>query len=267
MGGNPFGDIFSEMFGGRSPFGGGFDFGFGGGQRQPQRKKSEMPIDGKDRRFVLNVTLEESYYGCQKEFKIKKLDTCHKCKGFGGTVGDCPICHGTGMVTNTRGNMIMNTTCPTCGGRGFVITEKCVNCNGEGFTSAVEEKKINIPKGCPTGLRMRLADYGMPGINGGHNGNLYIDIEVEDDPKFTRVNDDLVTMERINYTDAINGNTIVLKMWKDDLNITIPKCYTFEEPLIIPGKGFNGGNLKVFIQPKVPKRTLTIEETAQLMEL
>ena len=226
-----------------------------------------MPIDGRDLLLNIPITLEESYRGIIKEITVQKHTSCSHCKGFGGTVQDCPICHGTGMVTNTRGNMIMNTTCPTCSGKGYTIKERCDVCNGEGVTSTIEEKKINVPKGCPTGLRLRLANYGMPGINGGMNGNLYIDIEVEQDPKFTRMGDDIITMERINYSDAINGNTITIDLWGENIDLKIPYRYTFDEPLIIPNKGFNKGNLKVFIQPKVPKRTLTEEETAMLTKL
>ena len=283
MGGNPFGfggmeDIFGQFFGGRkttgNPFGG-FGFGnFNEGNGRAQRKKSQMPIDGKNRRLVLNISLRDSYFGIQKEFKINKLKVCNKCHGFGGTTQDCPICHGTGMVTNMHGNMIVNHSCPTCNGKGFVIKENCDECDSKGYTAIEETKKINIPQGCPDGTRMRLVGYGTPGINGGMTGNLYIDINVEEDPDFTRVNNDIVTLLRVNYSDAINGNTVTLNMWDKEFNINIPKCYDFKQPLIIPGQGFKinqnyvkNGDIMVFIQPKIPTRVLTEDETRILKQL
>lgn len=268
-GGNPFDDIFSQFFGGRrggSPFDG-FGFDFGGQQRQPQRKKSEMPIDGRDLLLNVPITLEESYRGVVKEITIKKHTTCSHCKGLGGTIQDCPICHGTGQVTNMHGNMFVTTTCNHCNGRGFTVKENCSYCNGNGVTSVEEDKKINIPVGVINGTKMRLINYGIPGINGGMNGNLYIILNIQKDEKFQRVNNDLITLERVNYTDAINGNTISVDLWGQNIVIKIPSRYSFDEPLIIPNKGFNGGDLKIFIQPKIPIRELTEEETNQLRKI
>lgn len=266
MGGNPFDDIFGQFFGGRG--GSPFEFNFGGGQRQPQRKKSEMPIDGKDLIMTIPITLEESYKGVQKEITLQKHTTCNHCHGYGGTIQDCPICHGTGMVTNMHGNMFVSSSCPTCSGKGFTVKDKCTYCNGIGVNSVQETKKINIPVGITTGTRMRLMGYGVPGINGGQTGNLYINIEVQDDPKFRRVGDDLVTVQRVNYSDIINGNVIEFKLWDKILHIKIPERYDFEEPLIIVNQGFNHkGELKIFIEPKVPKRTLTEAQTNILRQI
>lgn len=267
-GGSPFGsgrnpfDIFGDIFGG-NPFA-----GMGGFNRQQTyTKKSDMPQDGKDLAYQIDITLKDSYYGCQKEVQVKKFTLCDHCHGKGGQIEDCLICHGSGQMTQQQGNMFFSTTCSSCNGRGYKIKNKCSYCSGIGFTSITETKKINIPSNINNGTKMRLTNYGYPGINGGQNGDLYLIINILDDNKFTRVNNDLITLERIKYSDAINGNTITIDLWGQDINVKIPSLYNFEEPLIIPNKGFRGGNLKIFIQPKVPTRVLTEDETNRLKEI
>lgn len=268
-GGNPFGsgrnpfDIFGQMFGGGNPF-----EGMGGFNRARSNvKKSDMPADGKDIINKLNITLEECYKGATKEITIDNFTLCNHCHGKGGDTEDCPVCHGTGQMTRQQGNMFFSTTCGRCGGQGFIAKNRCSNCNGVGFTSTKETKKINIPPSIDNGTKMRLTNYGYPGINGGQHGDLYLIINILGDDKFTRLNNDLVTVQRISYSDAINGNTIPIDIWGQKVNIRIPSQYNFEEPLIIPGKGFRGGNLRIFIQPKVPSRVLTEDQTNRLKEL
>lgn len=264
MGGNPFGDIFSQFFGG----GMGGPFGQGGFNRNHSNvKKSDMPQDGEDIVINLTISLEDSYKGAQKDISVKKFSTCPHCHGYGGTTQDCDVCHGSGQMTRQQGNMFFSTTCSRCGGKGFITKDRCTNCNGIGFTYVIENKKINIPQSLPNNTKMRLTGYGYPGINGGQSGDLYIIVTVADDKKFTRVNNDLVTIQRVNFSDAINGNTITVDLWGQDVQVKIPTQYNWEEPLIIPNKGFRGGNLKIFIQPKVPTRTLTEDQTNRLKEI
>ena len=51
--------------------------------------------------------------------------------------------------------------------------------------------KARIPAGVDTGQKVRLAGKGMPGTNGGPSGDLFLEIEVDPDPVFTRQGRDL----------------------------------------------------------------------------
>ena len=71
-----------------------------GGRKQgggPQ-KKVVKPL-GK----VMEVTLEDLYNGCEKEFEIERHRICVKCNGVGGSdakaVVQCKGCKGKGMRT------------------------------------------------------------------------------------------------------------------------------------------------------------------------
>ena len=126
-----FGDIFGGHFGGF----GGFS-GFGGGSRGGRRVNR-----GSDLRVKVKLNLKEIATGVEKKIKVKKYVTCSKCHGSGAeddhSSKTCETCHGSGVVTRVAntilGQMQTQTTCPTCGGEGKIITKKCSECNGEGI--------------------------------------------------------------------------------------------------------------------------------------
>ena len=113
------GDIFSSFFGG----------GFGG--RSARTKNG--PKKGRDLKYSINITFEESYLGVEKEISIyreEECPTCHGEKAKPGTKAEkCTACNGTGTVKQTvstiLGQMQTTKTCPNCGGEGTIIKEKC----------------------------------------------------------------------------------------------------------------------------------------------
>src|SRR5438132_8332277 len=96
---DPF-DIFREVFGGGGGGGGIFETFFGGGAATDREGRQR----GSDLRYDMQIILEEAASGVEKEIEIRKLDTCSKCQGKGADPGSRTI------------------NCPTCGGRGQVIS-------------------------------------------------------------------------------------------------------------------------------------------------
>lgn len=117
-----FGDIFSSIFGGT---------GFG---RNTSRKNG--PKKGRDLKYNMEITFEESYLGVEKEIVIIREEVCDVCNGTkakqGSKVETCKTCNGTGTVTQTvstiLGQMRTSKVCPHCNGEGTIISEKCPNC-------------------------------------------------------------------------------------------------------------------------------------------
>jgi len=117
------GDIFSSFFGG----------GFGG--RTSTRTKNG-PKKGRDLKYSMSITFEESYLGVEKEISISREEECSTCHGTkakpGTSVETCKSCNGTGtikqVVSTILGQMQTTKTCPTCNGEGKVIREKCTEC-------------------------------------------------------------------------------------------------------------------------------------------
>src|SRR5437868_2287834 len=124
---DPF-EVFREVFGGGSIF----DELFGGGGRadpsQPQR--------GDDLRYDMEIAFEEAAHGCEKEITVTKPDRCDVCDGSGAEAGSriktCPTCGGRGQVISSRGIFSIAQTCPACQGAGRVIEKPCKTCHGAG---------------------------------------------------------------------------------------------------------------------------------------
>jgi curved DNA-binding protein len=70
--------------------------------------------------------------------------------------------------------------------------------------------RITIPAGIENGQVIKLKGYGAPGVNGGPAGDLYITFQIEDQPNFKRVGNDLFTTATLDlYTALLGGETIV----------------------------------------------------------
>ena len=236
----------------------GFSWGFGdddGGfnpfGRQNRRKTPSIndPEDGKSYRIRMEVDLEDVIFGAEKEFTMDGFKICpdchgHKCDGY----EDCPICHGTGMVSGVRGNMIFQNTCPTCGGNGYSQKNTCSTCNGEGRIQGKRQYKVKIPIGLSEGTQLRVRGGGVPGLNGGADGDLYMVITTKKHPIFRRrqrfQNDlGLETDIYINPLIAICGGTVSIptpyEMKTQYIAAGINNGFKFD----IPEAGIRAGNI------------------------
>lgn len=87
-----FGDIFSSIFGGA---------GFGG----RSTKARSGPKKGKDLKYNMDITFEESYLGVEKEIIISREEVCNTCHGSkskpGSKVETCRACGGSGVIKQT----------------------------------------------------------------------------------------------------------------------------------------------------------------------
>lgn len=77
-------------------------------------------------------------------------------------------------------NMLQTQICPKCGGRKFVNGSQCTLCKGKGDTSVYKRFKVKIPAGIKNLSKIRLAEEGEKGLNGGRNGDLYLTIHIRE---------------------------------------------------------------------------------------
>src|SRR5438045_4905585 len=149
---DPF-DIFREVFGGG---GGIFESFFGGGGTSAEDRQR-----GSDLRYDMQIKLEEAAFGVEKEIEIEKLDTCDKCDGSGAEPGsrtiNCPTCGGRGQVISSRGFFQLSQTCPRCRGAGQIIEKPCHKCGGEGRVENSSRIKLKIPAGMGSGSGIRYS--------------------------------------------------------------------------------------------------------------
>src|SRR5438128_2795650 len=216
---DPF-DIFREVFGGGS--GGIFEsfFGGAGGGRAEERQR------GSDLRYDMQITLEEAAFGTEKEIEIRKLDTCDQCNGSGAEAGsrsiNCPTCGGRGQVISSRGFFQVSQTCPRCRGAGLIIEKPCRKCGGEGRVENSSRIKLKIPPGIGSGSRLRSSRNGEAGIRGGPPGDLYVVLHIKEHPVFQRDEDDLYCEVPISFPLAALGGEVPVPTLEGKANGKIP---------------------------------------------
>jgi len=134
----------------------------------------------------------------------------------------------------------------------------------------IEEVSVKIPRGIPSGKKLRLAGKGMEGRNGGPPGDLYLQISIKEHPLFTREGDNLIVDKEINFSDAVMGTTAEVPTLDGKKIVKIPPGTQSHTKMRLKGLGvphFQGegrGDQYVKVIVKVPKR-LT-EKSRKLIE-
>ena len=261
MGGNPFA-------GGA----GGFDFGgmgfdsifdmFTGGMGGASRQQG--PQQGNDLRYDLRITFEEAAKGCTKSFDFYRNENCEACKGTGAKPGTSPVtcqmCHGSGQIRQSGGWMTTVRTCPTCGGTGKVIQEKCSSCGGSGRTRVRRTATVKVPAGIDNGQTIIMNGQGEPGLRGGPSGDLYINVIVKPHKLFKRDGYDLHLDLPISFTQAALGAEIDVPTLDGSVKYKIPEGTQTDTEFRIRGAGIqqlrssSKGDLVIHVRVEIPKR-------------
>ncbi|TRX72180.1 molecular chaperone DnaJ [Carboxylicivirga sp. M1479] len=250
-----FGDIFGGGFGG---FG-----GFGGGSSRGGRRVNK----GSNLRVKVKLNLSEIANGAEKKIKVKKHVECKHCSGSGAENGssysNCSTCHGSGQVTRISntilGQMQTASTCPTCGGEGKIITNKCKPCAGEGVMRDEEVISLNIPAGVEEGMQLSLTGKGNAARRGGVNGDLLVLIEEEKHPDLVRDGNNLIYSLNVSIPDAILGKAVEIPTVDGAVKVKIEPGTQPGKILRLRGKGlpevnsYGKGDLLVHIQVFIPK--------------
>src|SRR6266516_5125725 len=266
---DPF-DIFREVFGGG---GGGifesFFCGGGGGGRAEERQR------GSDLRYDMQITLEEAAFGTEKEIEIRKLDTCDQCNGSGAEPGsrsiNCPTCGGRGQVISSRGFFQVSQTCPRCRGAGQIIEKPCRQCQGEGRLEKMSRIMLKIPAGIADGSRLRSSRNGEAGTRGGPHGDLYVVIHIKEHKIFQREDDNLYCEVPIPFSSAALGGEVDVPTLEGKANLKVPAGTQSSQIFKLRGKGIvnvnwrERGDLIARLIGEVPTR-LNAEQRQKLEE-
>lgn len=267
-----FSSIFDDLFGGGG-FSSSFNFGgFGGNGRGGSRARK-----GADTLLRMNLTFEEAVFGCEKTVDIDLTEKCEECKGKGGFDEEkCDECNGMGRVrTQTQtlfGAFMREAVCPKCGGTGKTYKKVCKKCSGHGQITKEKEITITVPAGVDTGHQLRLSGKGEPGINGGPNGDIYIEFRVAKSKFYKRDGNDLYLDVPVTITDLVLGCTKEIKTLTGYIDLKIKEGTQPEDILKIKGKGIEdpntgrNGDLFVIIKLIVPTK-LTKEQKRLFMDL
>lgn len=265
---DPF-DIFREVFGGGGGGGGGgsiFDDLFGRERRDPTG-----PQRGADLRYDMEISFEEAALGCEKEISITKPDTCDSCSGSGAQPGSnrktCPTCNGRGQVVSSRGIFSIAQTCPSCDGAGRILENPCPSCRGAGRKDKTAKIKLKIPAGVDTGTRLRSGGNGEAGARGGGKGDLYVVLHVAPHEIFERDGDDLLCEVPVSFVQATLGAQIEVPTLQGKSHIKIPAGTQSGTIFRLKGKGirnvqgYGQGDLLVRVIAEVPTRLNQAQKT------
>jgi molecular chaperone DnaJ len=202
-----FGDVFGDIFGGR-----------GGGRRSGR---------GSDLRYDLSLTLEEAVAGKEVKIRIPTLVECQFCGGSGAKPGTkpktCPTCSGSGQVRMQQGFFSIQEACPHCRGRGRLQEEKTLS--------------VKVPPGVDTGDRIRLAGEGERSDSGGSPGDLYVQVQVQQHPIFTREGSHLYCEVPIGFVVAALGGEMEVPTLDGKVSLRIPAGTQTGKMFRIRGKG------------------------------
>jgi curved DNA-binding protein len=98
--------------------------------------------------------------------------------------------------------------------------------------------RITISAGVEDGQKIKLANYGSPGINGGPNGDLYITFMIKEDSRYQRKGNDIYVNEDIDlYTSLLGGEKIVETL-SGSIKITVKAETQNGSRIRLKGKGF-----------------------------
>jgi molecular chaperone DnaJ len=224
----------------------------------------------------VSLSLVEAARGATKTVAFTRHEPCGTCDGSGAKKGtkpqSCDYCGGQGQVIQTAGVFRLQTTCPACRGAGSVIREKCTACGGEGLTEEHVERRVTIPAGVDSDVRVRLAGEGEPGGNGGPPGDCYCVIEIEDHPFLTREGRDLHCEVPITFTQAALGATVDVPTLDGARPLQIVRGTQPGDVIRVRGlgmpevRGRGVGDLHVHMHVEVPK-TLSPKAESLLREL
>jgi molecular chaperone DnaJ len=221
-----FGDIFESVFGDMF------------GERESTGSRA---FRGSDLRYDLSLTLEEAVSGTEVKIRIPTHVTCKTCDGTGAKKGTepeiCSTCHGRGQVRVQQGFFSIQQTCPHCRGQGKVIKEHCLDCHGTGRREDTKTLSVKIPAGVDTGDRIRLSGEGEAGVNGGSNGDLYVQINLKKHPIFSRDGANLYCDAPISITTAALGGELEIPTLNGRVSLKIPAGTQSGKVFRLTGKG------------------------------
>ncbi len=215
---------------------------FGGGQ---SRARQTGPRKGQDRFMQMKIEFLDAIFGKEESIQLDVDEQCDTCFGSGARSKDdvkvCPTCNGRGTVVSQQrtpfGVFQSTNTCPDCQGSGKKVANKCNKCNGKGYNRKRVTVDVKIPAGIQSGQQLRVSGKGERGLNGGPNGDLFIEVLVLKHKYFERDGRNIYISIPISAIDATLGTKIDVPTVYGDVELTIPAGTQHGTQFRVRGKG------------------------------
>ncbi len=157
--------------------------------------------------------------------------------------------------------------------RLLTMREPQLNQSTGQVTYKTKQLNVKIPAGVNHGQQIRLAKQGAPGIGGGDNGDLYLEIELLPHQHYQLHDKDLTLMLPVTPWEAALGATIKVPTLAGHIQLKIPAGSQSGKKLRIKGRGLPGKTpgdqyvvLSIYIpEPKDEKQKALYQQMSQQM--
>lgn len=174
-------------------------------------------------------------------------------------------------------NIIHTEKCPNCEGKKFINEFKCPLCKGHGEHSIHKKLTVKVPAHVKQGSKIRIANEGNKGYNGGKNGDLYLTVKIETNPNsgstssfFKYEGTNILCTIPITPAEAVLGATINIPTPGGKVSMKILPNTNSGQKFRLSGQGIakDGkiGDMIVTVNIEIPKK-LSEKEIALYKEL
>lgn len=139
-------------------------------------------------------------------------------------------------------NMLQTQVCPKCGGRKFVNGSKCSCCQGKGETSTYKRFSVKIPAGIKNLSKIRLAEEGERGVNGGRNGDLYLTIHIREPKNYKTEGLNILKTIQITPYEAVLGADVSVPTLLGNISMKIAPNTRSGQKIRLSGCGIEQNN-------------------------
>ena len=231
----PFGDMFSDFV----------DKVLEKGQTQKPKQSQEKPKEppkpeskkGDDITVDVSITIVEAHNGTIRKINILHTESCPKFRGK---------------------RYLNNIQCPSCKGNGEISNHKKIS--------------VKIPANVTEGSKIRIAEEGNQGQNGGANGDLFLVVSIIKNSIFEFENLNVLCEIPITPTEAALGAEIFVPTIDGQLSMKIPPETQAGQRFRLSGEGIPDANTAkrgdqlVTVRIEIPSN-LTQKEKELYLEL
>ena len=140
------------------------------------------------------------------------------------------------------------------------VTETCNHCRGKGNVRVNKTLDVKIPAGVDNGSQLRLSGKGEAGVNGGPNGDIYLEFIVENHDLYRRDEDDIYIELPLTITEAVLGCKKEVPTLYGNVKLSIPAGSNTGDKHRLKGKGIENvhnhrpGDMYVILKVISPKK-------------
>ena len=154
-------------------------------------------------------------------------------------------------------NILSTQECTNCHGRPFANGMSCPVCDGKGVVSQHKKITVKIPANVKPNSKIRIPSEGNKGSYGGKNGDLYLNVVIENNSNFKYEDLNVLFTIPITPPEAVLGTTINVPTSSGNVSMKIMPKTNSGQKYRLAGlgltKGDKTGDMIVTVNIEIPK--------------